>query len=222
MNISERISTRFWIVGSPVSAVESREQMLAQVLNNPPLLFYDISASAPSRVTPLGKGNEFPESAHLLSLELRLDTSNAALRSSSPSTASSAMGSKLVLRVQNIANESSHFSLTSTGMCNLFGEVAELEERSINTIWALSGKNALSRWNWTAIEREDDNIDLNLMNRASISTTPFKSTGKHGRSKYSSNVTGNKQFSNKQVLTQCSGFNFDLKKHDLRTYYVSL
>ena len=211
MNISERVVTNFWVLTGPVSAVEQREQIQAQVLNNPPLLFYGLAgndsssfAEWPSTVAPLGDGNALPDSIHLLNLGVRVNTSGA------PNAQAPPQKPMLVLRVQNIANDTATLGMQDSGLCNLLGLTSTFEERSVSTIWPLSGEGALSRWTWNTVERSDDTVDLNRLNQAP------SSSGK--RRSHDSAAAPSSTLS--AELT-CSSASLDLAKRDLRTFYVS-
>eukprot|EP00750_Incisomonas_marina_P028645 INCI6800.1.p1 GENE.INCI6800.1~~INCI6800.1.p1 ORF type:complete len:1386 (+),score=235.40 INCI6800.1:180-4337(+) len=223
MNISERVETRFLLLAGAASDVAGREQVQAQVLNNPPLIFYGLasandalaqaqSVNFPAKVAPLGDGRALPESVHLLNLGVRVNTSGA------PNVDGSGGGSsyttpQLVLRVQNIADATATLRFGGSGLCKLFGAGAEVEERSLSTIWPLSGKGALTRWPWdTTVERSDDEVDLNRLNRAPSQNVHHAKKPKSKKHNASSSVF---------ETSSCSRTVLELAKRDLRTFYVS-
>ena len=222
MNISERVEQHFWLLAGSADAVEAREQVQAQVLNNPPLLFYGLpSAGAPTTVAPLGHGRALPESVHLLNLGVRVNTSGAPNLNDAHTDTDTDTPTTLVLRLQNVADAAAALDLSAVGLCGLLGDDAVLEERSLSTIWPLSGTGALSRWDWDTqtVERDDDSVDLNRLNRSPEYSSTNSSTSTSTTRRATSHRGGVKTHA--AAHRQCDSTTLHLHKHDLRTYYVN-
>lgn len=123
MNISTRVEPVHWLVVGARGSVDARWRQLSQILNNRPTLIVSgaraINDSGHSWFAPL---SGLPRQVHVLSLQTLAD-------------------GDILLRLQNIYelgssvlgdDDSVSISFQATGLCNLFGESAEVRETLLN------------------------------------------------------------------------------------------
>lgn len=164
MNISNRIEPEMWILAGHVQSSAHRMHELSQALNNPPTLLFGSASDVTAVYAPLGHDQSLPSKVHALTLRPQLLTPGG----------HASDDSSLVFRLQHIDAASLkevHVDFKASGLCNIFGDDAIVEERTLTMNFPLSGPSSRPRWSWTA--------EANNTPNHSFKTSPCHSSELH-------------------------------------------
>jgi hypothetical protein len=155
MNISTRVEPEIWLLAGGVRSSQHRRHHLAQALNNPPLLLFSGSRHHNRRFAPMGWG-ALPPSVHLLTLRPSSDSNVSGDLTSPHVPIPAPIGtSTLVLRLQHIdpsSHEAAVVDFRQSGLCGAVGSDSSIEERTLSTLFPLTGPGARPRWKWSTLD----------------------------------------------------------------------
>lgn len=157
MNISTRVEPEVWLLAGSVRTSDQRRHYLAQALNNPQLLLFSGSRHHQHSFAPTSN-RALPPSVHLLTLRPRSDSNVSGDLTSPHVTVPPPTGtSTLVLRLQHItpsAHEATLVDFREAGICGAIGSESSIEERTLSTLFPLTGPSARPRWKWSANDKQ--------------------------------------------------------------------